>query len=232
MKAQCVYVIGTPGSSTVKVGRTTDLPRRLADIQRMSPVPLQVLWTHPGGPDLETNLHRQFSALRSHGEWFTFGGDPVAAVRWAVEQQPWLRHKVSLKKARAKRGEANFKERATLKAEATKALRAPKVHIAEQRLTPEQQAAWRAKRDEAFACLFDTIEEIDNPSERYKAIEYAEGAFAKHFRQKWQEIAIGLKGQGRTWREVGELLGNVSAQRAHQIAQPPKSSAKRRVAKS
>ena len=95
-RAEVVYVLGTPGSNTVKIGRTTNMVQRLAAIQRMSPVPLKVLWTHPGGAELEANLHRHFRALRSHGEWFTFRRDPVSLIRWAVEDCPWLRPKVSL----------------------------------------------------------------------------------------------------------------------------------------
>lgn len=96
--AEVVYALGTPGSNVVKIGRTTNLDRRLADIQRMSPVPLTTLWTHPGGSELEANLHRHFKGLRSHGEWFTFRRDPVTLIQWAVEDQPWLRTKVSLKR--------------------------------------------------------------------------------------------------------------------------------------
>lgn len=95
-RAELVYVLGTPGSNTVKIGRTTNVDQRLAAIQRMSPVPLLILWTHPGGAELETNLHRHFRTLRSHGEWFTFHRDPVSLIQWAVQDRPWLRPKVSL----------------------------------------------------------------------------------------------------------------------------------------
>lgn len=99
MRDGIVYVLGTPGSRTVKIGTTTNLRKRLGDIQRMSPVPLEALWTCPGGRDLETQLHRHFKDLRLHGEWFEFRADPVRLVRWAVEDQPWLRPKVSLNRA-------------------------------------------------------------------------------------------------------------------------------------
>ncbi|MFJ9101336.1 GIY-YIG nuclease family protein [Streptomyces sp. NPDC102405] len=101
-EAEVVYVLGTPGSNVVKIGRTTNIDQRLAAIQRMSPVPLAILWTHPGGSTLEANLHRHFKALRSHGEWFTFGRDPVSIIQWAVDDRPWLRPKVAL--ARPPRG--------------------------------------------------------------------------------------------------------------------------------
>lgn len=85
-----VYLIGCAESSLVKIGRSEDVSRRLAEIQRMSPVPLTVLWSHPGGPELETRLHRCFGHLRSHGEWFHFGEeDPIACVQKAVETGTW-----------------------------------------------------------------------------------------------------------------------------------------------
>uniref|UniRef100_UPI0037CAD512 GIY-YIG nuclease family protein n=1 Tax=Nonomuraea gerenzanensis TaxID=93944 RepID=UPI0037CAD512 len=63
-------------------------------MQRMCPAPLAVLWFHPGGHELETNLHQYFAIFRSHGEWFDFGGgDPVRHVREAVETRAWTMHK-------------------------------------------------------------------------------------------------------------------------------------------
>jgi Meiotically Up-regulated Gene 113 (MUG113) protein len=67
-----VYLIGSESSPLVKIGRTTDLLRRLADIQNMSPVKLTVLWRTEGSAGLETALHRHFKAQRVHGEWFDF----------------------------------------------------------------------------------------------------------------------------------------------------------------
>lgn len=93
MPGEVVYVLGSAGRTTVKIGRTTNLPERLRAIQRMSPVPLSVLWQHPGGRELETFLHRHFASRRSHGEWFTFeASDPVHLIRTAAQsfsqQQP------------------------------------------------------------------------------------------------------------------------------------------------
>lgn len=110
MTEELVYVLGMPGCNTVKIGRTTSLAKRVADIQRMSPVPLTPLWTCPGGYELETHLHRHFADLRSHGEWFTFRRDPVRLIQWAVEDEPWRRPKVSMKKVapRTGRGRASL----------------------------------------------------------------------------------------------------------------------------
>uniref|UniRef100_UPI003F496332 GIY-YIG nuclease family protein n=1 Tax=Nonomuraea sp. CA-251285 TaxID=3240002 RepID=UPI003F496332 len=87
-----VYVLGSPGSPRVKIGYTSDLPARLTTIQSMSPVPLAILWTHPGGRELEACLHQYFATQRRHSEWFDFGTeDPVHHVREAVKTRAWLR---------------------------------------------------------------------------------------------------------------------------------------------
>jgi len=87
---EVVYVIGNPGSRTVKIGRTANIQKRLADIQRMSPVPLEVMWSGPGGIDLEYGLHGHFAAARTHGEWFHFKDtDPAQTVAAAVENGDW-----------------------------------------------------------------------------------------------------------------------------------------------
>lgn len=82
-----VYVIGSPDSTIVKIGRSTDVAKRLSTIQRMSPLHLTVLWQTEGGSELETALHSWFSARRVHGEWFDFSdGDASALVAEAVSQ--------------------------------------------------------------------------------------------------------------------------------------------------
>jgi hypothetical protein len=84
---EMVYIIGSPATSLVKIGRSDDVPRRLREIQHMSPVPLSVIWQTPGGAALEARLHRTFAALRCHGEWFDFGGnDPIMTVRKEISK--------------------------------------------------------------------------------------------------------------------------------------------------
>lgn len=86
MATEMVYVIGSPRSPLVKIGRSTNVAKRLEDIQRMSPVRLQVRWSTEGGHRLELALHQQFKKRRRHGEWFDFSGaDPVAEISAAVE---------------------------------------------------------------------------------------------------------------------------------------------------
>ncbi|WP_353963279.1 GIY-YIG nuclease family protein [Streptomyces sp. NBC_01549] len=82
---QKVYVIGAVGSTRVKIGRSRNLGKRLAELQRMSPLPLTVLCTYSGGAELESALHRHFQGSRTHGEWFDFGDtDPIVATEAAV----------------------------------------------------------------------------------------------------------------------------------------------------
>ncbi len=80
-----VYLIGSAGGGLVKIGQTSDVRRRLGEIQRMSPVLVEVLWQSTGDAALEKKLHRAFARLRVHGEWFDFGdSDPVSVVNQAA----------------------------------------------------------------------------------------------------------------------------------------------------
>lgn len=67
-----VYLIGCEANTLVKIGRSTDVQERFAELQRMSPAKLTLLWQTVGGAELETILHRHFKDQRSHGEWFDF----------------------------------------------------------------------------------------------------------------------------------------------------------------
>lgn len=80
-----VYAIGSLESSLVKIGKAGNLQKRFGEIQRMSPAPLAVLWSTPGGLALESALHSRFEAIRAYGEWFDFGkDDPVVQISAAA----------------------------------------------------------------------------------------------------------------------------------------------------
>lgn len=80
-----VYIIGSKQARPVKIGTSTNSPQRLASIQMMSPVILEIFHEHPGEYDLEAWLHTKFKRYRIHGEWFDFGElDPVATVSAAI----------------------------------------------------------------------------------------------------------------------------------------------------
>lgn len=68
-----LYVIGKPGLAVAKIGVTRNLAARLKSLQTGSPVPLSVLWWHPGSYDLEEKVHAAFKEYRLEGEWFDFG---------------------------------------------------------------------------------------------------------------------------------------------------------------
>ena len=74
MRTECIYLIGCEASTLVKIGRSIDVPARLAALQAGSPVPLMLLWQTLGGSELEAALHRRFEPRRAHGEWFDFPG--------------------------------------------------------------------------------------------------------------------------------------------------------------
>lgn len=89
IETEWVYLIGCAQNSLVKIGRSVDVQRRFGDIQRMSPVKLELLWKTEGGWKLESNLHLVFRRRRVHGEWFDFSGcDPVQMAQNAVAGEP------------------------------------------------------------------------------------------------------------------------------------------------
>ncbi|MEU8617355.1 GIY-YIG nuclease family protein [Streptomyces sp. NPDC048623] len=80
-----MYVIGPPGSGRVKIGTSVNPSKRLKELQTGNPDRLEVLWTAPGGRELESALHQTFNAYRIEGEWFDFGAvEPVGAIPRAV----------------------------------------------------------------------------------------------------------------------------------------------------
>lgn len=86
-----IYVIGTPGSTVVKIGYTAGKPAdRLSALQIGNPQPLAALWNCEGDKVLENHLHATFHEYRIRGEWFDLEplGDPVDAVRTAVNAAP------------------------------------------------------------------------------------------------------------------------------------------------
>lgn len=54
----------------IKIGTTTDLPKRLLAVPND-----ELLAIEPGGVMLERRRHQQFEALRLRGEWFSMGED-------------------------------------------------------------------------------------------------------------------------------------------------------------
>jgi len=86
-----VYFIQARSARLIKIGRSQDPYRRLAQLQLLSPVPLEVMATLPGGAELERSLHGQFEFLRSHGEWFFAATHLVDFISAATTHLPAIR---------------------------------------------------------------------------------------------------------------------------------------------
>jgi hypothetical protein len=63
-----VYFLAVGGM--VKIGRASNLLRRLSDLMMASAAPLLLEGWLPGHSGLEAALHNEFKTARSHGEWF------------------------------------------------------------------------------------------------------------------------------------------------------------------
>jgi hypothetical protein len=71
---ESVYLIGpATGDGNVKIGHSIDpIDHRLARFRLCSPVWLNIWWSAPGGPDMESDLHSELAYARQYGEWFNF----------------------------------------------------------------------------------------------------------------------------------------------------------------
>ena len=74
-----LYVIRS--GTSVKIGVSDYPERRIADIQKTNPVPIEVLAILEGRGPEEKRLHKRFAKHRIHGEWFKYQGD----LRWWIE---------------------------------------------------------------------------------------------------------------------------------------------------
>lgn len=67
-KPSCVYFLRSNG--LIKIGLTTDLPKRIAALKTASANVIELIATVAGDRQLEMKLHKRFAHLRQHGEWF------------------------------------------------------------------------------------------------------------------------------------------------------------------
>lgn len=73
-----VYLMGCDRSKTLKIGYTTDIDRRLKELQRDYHFPLRVLATREGTMKAEKRLLNSFKRLRVKGEWFDWDDSIIA----------------------------------------------------------------------------------------------------------------------------------------------------------
>ncbi|MDD4445884.1 MAG: GIY-YIG nuclease family protein [Eubacteriales bacterium] len=67
-----VYFLQGGDGGLIKIGKANDVEKRIGEIQRMSPIPLNILCTIKckDAHRLESSLHTRFMKYRRHGEWF------------------------------------------------------------------------------------------------------------------------------------------------------------------
>lgn len=70
-----VYFIAAETVGAVKIGFSRNHPRaRLKQLQTGCPAPLKLLAFIEGAPDDEAGLHKRFTDLKIHSEWFRLEG--------------------------------------------------------------------------------------------------------------------------------------------------------------
>ncbi|MBN3948450.1 MAG: GIY-YIG nuclease family protein [Nostoc sp. NMS7] len=69
-----IYLINAVGTNRYKIGKTSSISRRVAELTYQSPYPLEiVMYFQSNYPSAdERALHRKFANSRVHGEWFEF----------------------------------------------------------------------------------------------------------------------------------------------------------------
>lgn len=65
-----VYFIAAVDAGKVKIGKTTNIQKRMASLTTMSPVELTLLHTVQYDARLEKRIHVHLKKYRAHGEWF------------------------------------------------------------------------------------------------------------------------------------------------------------------
>lgn len=87
-REQFVYFIAEdePGGR-IKIGVAGDVRGRLKQLQTAASGPLRLLGTMPGGQKQEKRLHRRFSHLQTHGEWFEAAADLTSYINENTDQE-------------------------------------------------------------------------------------------------------------------------------------------------
>jgi Meiotically up-regulated gene 113 len=76
-----VYFIQQGKDGPIKIGSTTNITKRLKELQQANPNTLHIMHTTTGGQNLERHLHKIFSKYRIIGEWF----EPVDEILMLIE---------------------------------------------------------------------------------------------------------------------------------------------------
>lgn len=93
-----IYVVQMEGHPIYKIGRSSDVPRRLGQIGIQLPFPYRLCFTHkvPHVHFAEADLHRDLDCFRKNGEWFELTETALRFVRNRLLyiQAEWLTHRI------------------------------------------------------------------------------------------------------------------------------------------
>jgi hypothetical protein len=93
-----VYVIQMDGHSIYKIGRSSNVPRRMSEIGVQLPFPYRLCFAYrvPNVHFTEADLHRDFAWCRKNGEWFELPESALGAIRARLLyiQAEWLVQRV------------------------------------------------------------------------------------------------------------------------------------------
>lgn len=101
VQAGYIYLIWESGTNNYKIGKTTDLKRRLAQLQTGASRELKLqhsIWVSDMAT-VELALHQQFASrrIRKKGEWFYFSRNAQAAIAAMDRLEAYYRNPVPSK---------------------------------------------------------------------------------------------------------------------------------------
>ena len=64
------YIYAITNGTDIKIGYSSNVKRRLKQLNTGSSINLYVLCTFKGGRELESEIHSMFKKIRYNGEWF------------------------------------------------------------------------------------------------------------------------------------------------------------------
>lgn len=70
-----IYFVSSQATNTVKIGYSSNLPKRFIDLQTSSSTQLMLILRFRGNRATERQIHEQLKEHRKFGEWFADGPD-------------------------------------------------------------------------------------------------------------------------------------------------------------
>lgn len=77
MNTTYIYLIRDYKSNAVKIGRSDNPAKRVAELQTGNPYPLELLYSFSADPSLEQIIHKELQEYALSGEWFQYCDEVV-----------------------------------------------------------------------------------------------------------------------------------------------------------